>query len=54
MPTYDYVCQKCRHRFEVHLRLETHDKHKVACPKCHAKNVVQVPEPFYAMTGKKS
>jgi putative FmdB family regulatory protein len=54
MPTYDYVCKKCDHQFEVRLTVEEHDKRKVECPKCHAKEVQQLPEAFFAITGKKS
>jgi putative FmdB family regulatory protein len=38
MPTYEYLCGKCRHRFEVLLRS---DKQKVACVKCGAKKVTK-------------
>lgn len=31
MPTYEYVCEKCGHRFEVLLRT---DRQKVVCTKC--------------------
>ena len=35
MPTYDYECQSCRHRFE-HFG-KTHDTGLRICPKCHKK-----------------
>ncbi len=35
MPTYDYACSACRHRFE---RFESiHDDASKACPKCGKK-----------------
>ncbi|MBL0173790.1 MAG: zinc ribbon domain-containing protein [Ignavibacteria bacterium] len=35
MPTYDYVCQDCGHRFE---RFQTMTEASLEeCPKCHAK-----------------
>jgi putative FmdB family regulatory protein len=38
MPTYEYVCEKCKHRFEVLLRF---DKQKVVCEKCKGKKVTK-------------
>ena len=38
MPTYEYVCEKCKHRFEVLLRS---DKQKVVCEKCKGKKVTK-------------
>ena len=38
MPTYEYLCEKCKHRFEVLIRS---DKTKVACAKCGAKKVTK-------------
>lgn len=32
MPTYDYQCEKCGHRFEVFQRMN--DRPKRTCPKC--------------------
>jgi len=54
MPTYNYVCEKCDHKFEARLTVEEHDKHKVTCPKCHSNKVQQLPGSFFAITSKKS
>ena len=35
MPTYEYECQKCHHRFEVFQSIK--DKPKKACPKCRGR-----------------
>ena len=32
MPIFEYVCEKCRHRFEALV----YGKQKAECPKCHA------------------
>jgi len=32
MPTYEYECQKCHHRYELYQSME--DKPKRKCPKC--------------------
>ena len=35
MPTYDYVCSKCKHEFEAFQKMT--DKTLSKCPKCGAK-----------------
>jgi putative FmdB family regulatory protein len=35
MPTYDYECLKCGHRFEVFQKMT--DKPRKRCPKCRGK-----------------
>ena len=32
MPIFEYICQECRHQFEVLV----YGKEKAECPKCHA------------------
>ena len=32
MPTYEYECQKCHHRFELFQSIK--DKPKTSCPNC--------------------
>ena len=32
MPIFEYVCEKCQHRFEALV----YGKQKAECPKCHA------------------
>ena len=36
MPTYEYICGKCRNRFEVLLRTSSQ---KASCPKCKSRKV---------------
>ena len=38
MPTFEYLCGKCDHRFEVLVRS---DRQKVACVKCKSKKVTK-------------
>ena len=38
MPTYEYVCEKCKHPFEVLVRSSSQ---KVTCPKCKGKKVTK-------------
>ena len=41
MPTYEFVCKKCRHLFEIHESVAQHDLHKEKCPKCGSKQLQQ-------------
>jgi putative FmdB family regulatory protein len=62
MPTYDYVCTKCDHAFEVFQSMK--DSPLVKCPKCGRKSLKRVPggggglifkgSGFYATDYKKS
>jgi len=54
MPSYDYVCEKCRKRFSVVQRISEHTGRKPACPKCRSRSTRQILTPFFAKTGKKS
>jgi len=36
MPTYDYECSKCGHRFEVFQKMS--DEPIMKCPKCRSKS----------------
>ncbi|WP_227764477.1 FmdB family zinc ribbon protein [Zhaonella formicivorans] len=40
MPTYDYVCKDCGHRFSLFLRLS--EKDRARCTKCSSSNVNQL------------
>ena len=35
MPTYEYVCQKCGHRFELFQKIT--DPPRKRCPECRGK-----------------
>jgi len=54
MPTYDYECLDCKHRFSVIQSISEHDKAKVACPECKKENVSQLVTTFTAKTHRKS
>ncbi|MDA8210641.1 MAG: zinc ribbon domain-containing protein [Clostridia bacterium] len=32
MPTYDFICTKCKHKFTVMVAIK--DREKVTCPQC--------------------
>ena len=40
MPTYDFACQECGHRFSQYLAIA--DKDKARCPKCAGAKVTQL------------
>jgi len=53
MPTYEYLCRKCNHKFE---RIEHVKEHAAAhkCPKCGSKRVEHRMAEFFAKTSRKS
>jgi putative FmdB family regulatory protein len=54
MPTYDFICDKCRHEFSLTLRLADYEKKKYACPRCQNKKITQQIAAFQTVTSKKS
>ncbi len=54
MPTYDYLCRKCRKKFSLIMTISAHDKKKVRCPKCKSTQVEQQLNSFFAVTARKS
>jgi len=39
MPIYEYVCQKCKKRFELVRRIKENGRKAASCPKCASKKV---------------
>jgi putative FmdB family regulatory protein len=54
MPTYEYQCTACRHKFTLIQTIAEHDKGKAACPKCKKKKPRQVISTFQTVTSRKS
>jgi putative FmdB family regulatory protein len=57
MPTYEFLCQKCKKRFELVLSLAQYDremKKKTKCPKCGSTSVVRQISTVEVKTSKKS
>ena len=57
MPTYEFLCQKCKKRFELVCSLEQYDremKRKPKCPKCGSTSVVRQISAVEVKTSKKS
>lgn len=41
MPTYEYHCEECHHRFEVFLTYKEYEQTDVHCPKCGGGEVLR-------------
>ncbi len=55
MPTYDYVCMKCRYEWSQIRTLHEHEEHpKPVCPKCRSRQVQQKVSAFMPVTPKKA
>jgi putative FmdB family regulatory protein len=54
MPTYEYRCKGCGHKFVEVLTIGEHDKYKPKCPKCEGRKVEQLISSFFAKTSSKS
>jgi putative FmdB family regulatory protein len=57
MPTYEFLCKKCKKRFERIYSLEEYDremKKKIKCPKCGSTSVVRQISAVQVKTSKKS
>lgn len=43
MPTYDYICSKCEHKFDKICKIDNrHDSEKEPCPNCGGKSCVLI------------
>ena len=54
MPLYEYICRKCRHKFDEVLTIKEHETKKPQCPKCQSSDLEKVIEPFFAKTSSKT
>ena len=54
MPVYEYLCEKCHHRFSVKMSMTEHEQQAVKCQACKGKKVIPQFSTFYVMTSKKS
>lgn len=50
MPTYDFECKTCGHKFSTMISIK--DKDKVTCPECKGKRVRQVFTAAFAINVK--
>ncbi|MGD2268809.1 MAG: zinc ribbon domain-containing protein [Desulfobacterales bacterium] len=54
MPTYEFVCEKCKKRFTRTISIADYEKKKYQCPKCKSRKVKQQILSFQTITSKKS
>jgi putative FmdB family regulatory protein len=54
MPTYDFLCGKCRKKFSLTMSVSDYEKTKIHCPKCKSQEVKQQISSFQTITSKKS
>lgn len=54
MPTYDYVCKKCKKPFTMTLTLDEYEQGKVKCPHCGSGSLKQQVTSFMTKTSRKS
>lgn len=54
MPSYDFICKDCGHRFTIMMSVADYEKHSSECPKCNSRNIRRTISPFSVITSKKS
>ncbi|UCF82925.1 MAG: hypothetical protein JSV50_17325 [Desulfobacteraceae bacterium] len=54
MPTYEFLCEKCKKSFSIMMTIAEYEKKKPRCPKCKSVKVKQQITSFQAITSKKS
>ena len=54
MPTYEFICDRCRKVFSMMLSIAKRTSTKVQCPSCRSKKVTPHMTVFTAKTSRKS
>jgi len=54
MPTYEFICEKCKKPFTMIMKIAEYDKKKFQCPKCKSNKVKQQITSFQTITSSKS
>jgi putative FmdB family regulatory protein len=54
MPTYEFICEKCKKLFTLMLKISEYEKKNFRCPKCKSKKVKQQITSFQTITSSKS
>ena len=54
MPSYEFLCEKCKNQYSLQLSLAEYEKKKYACPKCKSRKVKQQITTFQTKTSRKS
>ena len=54
MPTYEFECRNCRHRFNLVESITEHDKHREKCPRCAGTDIQSLISAANVKTSRKS
>jgi len=54
MPTYDFLCKKCKKPFTVNIPFRDYDRGNVKCPHCGGRSLKQQITSFMIKTSRKS
>ena len=54
MPTYEFECKKCGHKFNLVESITEHDKHREKCPRCAGAEIQSLISAVNVKTSKKS
>ena len=54
MPTYEFECRKCGHKFDLMESVAEHDKHREKCPECGSAEITSLISSVNVVTSKKS
>jgi len=54
MPSYDFICKECNHRFTVTMSVSEYEKGSTQCPKCKSDKIKRAITQFSVITSKKS
>ena len=54
MPTYEFECKKCGHRFNLMESIAEHNRHNESCPKCSSSEIQNLMSTVNVKTTKKS
>ena len=54
MPTYEFECKKCSHKFNLMETINEHDQHREKCPQCTSSDVKPLVSAVNVKTSRKS
>lgn len=54
MPTYEFKCKQCDHRFQLMESISEHDRHKEKCPQCKSGDIEVLISEVNVKTARKS
>jgi putative FmdB family regulatory protein len=54
MPSYEYRCAECGHRFTEFLSMSEYGSFRARCPECKSEKVERVHSSLFVKTSRKS